>query len=475
MHILVRFIVVFLALSHSFLAFAQERKPNVLIIITDDQRFDSFNETFMPRTYERVARQGIVFDKAFVTTSLCCPSRASIFTGLLARSHGIVRNGTRFRKSNFQDFPKFPEKLRAAGYYTGLIGKYLNDWKGDWRKEEFDYWISFRKGVLLDWFNYNIIKNDKVMEITNQYITDKLRNYAIKFLDKARKEEKPFLLYFSTTAPHAPATPHPRHAGLYPGLAQHRPLSFNEPSISDKPDWLQQILPLSTEEINGIDFLRLQELQSLAAVDEAVDDIMTYLADAGMLDDTLIIFLSDNGLFWGEHRLTGKDLFYEEASHVPFAIRYPPLVDPASPRVDSNNLVSNIDIAPTIYEVTGVEPPAGLNGISLVPLIQDPTTRWRKYLLLEGWPDTFKGDGAPSRCNPPYTAIRTKRYLYAESYANTGTRAGCIFSVDQKPELYDLLADPLQQENVLDDPRYANVRRKMKRLLDRHGYVEFPH
>jgi N-acetylglucosamine-6-sulfatase len=470
----IRFIFLLVALSYPFVAEAEKRKPNVLIILTDDQRFDSFNETFMPKTYERIARQGVVFDKAYVTTSLCCPSRASIFSGLLARHHGVARNDTRLKRSNYNTFPTFPEKLRAAGYYTGLVGKYLNSWKGDWRTKEFDYWISFRKGVLLDWFNYDIIKNDKVIQVTNEYITDKLRNYAIKFLNKARTEEKPFLLYFSAPAPHAPATPHPRHEGLYAGLASHRPPSFNEESISDKPDWLQQLALLSPDEINGIDYLRLQELQSLAAVDEAVDDILTYLADAGMLNDTLIIFLSDNGLFWGEHRLTGKDLFYEEASHVPFAIRYPRLVKPASARVDSNNLVSNIDIAPTIYDITGVEPPADLDGTSLVPVIRDPNARWRKYLLMEGWPDSFKGDDSPNRCNPPYTAIRTKRYLYAESHANADTGASCTFAVDDKAELYDLLEDPLQQENVLDDPRYANVRTRMKRLLDREGYVPFP-
>jgi N-acetylglucosamine-6-sulfatase len=474
MHKSIRFIFLLIALSNPLLSAAKARQPNVLIILTDDQRFDSFNETFMPKTYQRIARQGVVFDKAYVTTSLCCPSRASIFSGLLARHHGVVRNDTRLKRSNYNTIQTFPEKLREAGYYTGLIGKYLNSWKGDWRPKEFDYWISFRKGVLHDWFNYDIIKNDKVIQVTNEYITDKLRNYAIKFLDKARKEEKPFLLYFSTTAPHAPATPHPRHQGMYPGLDPHRPPSFNEESISDKPDWLQQIALLSPDEINGIDSLRLQELQSLAAVDEAVDDILTNLADAGMLNDTLIIFLSDNGFFWGEHRLTGKDLFYEEASHIPFAIRYPRLVRPASARVDSKNLISNIDIAPTIYEVTGIEPPAELDGTSLVPLIRDPNARWRKYLLLEGWPDSFKGDGSPNRCNPPYTAIRTKRYLYAESHANADTGASCTFAVGDKAELYDLLEDPLQQENVLDDPRYANVRIKMKRLLDRESYVPFP-
>jgi N-acetylglucosamine-6-sulfatase len=464
-----------LAVCHSLSAIAQDRKPNILIIITDDQRYDSFNATFMPKTYQRIAQQGVVFENAFVNTALCCPSRASIFTGLLARNHGIVRNNTKIQKSTFNEFPKFPEKLREAGYYTGLIGKYLNNWTGVWRKEEFDYWISFRKGVLPDWFNFEVIKNDTAVKVTNEYVTDKMRDYAIDFLGKARDADQPFMLYLSTTAPHGPAIPHPRHEGLYTGVKPHRPQSFDECFIEDKPQWLQQLTQISKKQRQGIDKKRIEHLQTLAAVDEAVDDIMNYLADSGVLNDTLIFFLSDNGIFWGEHRLRGKDLFYEEASRVPFAIRYPRLLDPNSSRVDSKSLISNTDIAPTIYELTGIKPPPNLDGSSLAPLIRDPNARWRNHLLLEGWPDTFRGDGSNTRCNPPYTAIRTKRYLYAESHANPGTKAGCTFAVAQKPELYDLLRDPLEQENVVNSPRYEKVRKRMKKLLDRYGYVEFPH
>lgn len=475
MHKSLRFLFLFFALSHSFVVFAQEQKPNVLIIITDDQRSDSFNETFMPRTYRRIAQEGVLFENAFVSTALCCPSRASIFTGLLARNHGIVRNGTRIQTSTFNEFPKFPQKMREAGYHTGLIGKYLNNWSGAWRKQEFDYWISFHSGVLRDWFNFEIIKNDSVVKVTNEYVTDKMRDYAIEFLNKAQDANKPFLLYLSTTAPHGPATPHPRHEGLYASVKPHRPKSFDECFIEDKPDWMQQIAQITKEQRQGIDRRRIRELQTLAAVDEAVDNIMTHLADAGMLDETFILFLSDNGVFWGEHRLRGKDLFYEEASRVPFAVRYPGLVDPDSPQVDRNSLVSNIDIAPTIYELAGIQPPPNLDGSSLFPLMRDPNSKWRSHLILEGWPDTFKGDGSDTRCNPPYTAIRTKRYLYAESHANTGTKAKCTFAVAQKPELYDLLKDPLEQENVVDNPKYDKVRKRLKKVLDRYGYVAFPH
>jgi N-acetylglucosamine-6-sulfatase len=470
-----RLIALILALSPSFLAIAQDGKPNILIIITDDQRYDSFNPTFMPKTYQRIAQQGLLFENAFVSTALCCPSRASLFTGLLARNHGIVRNSTRIQTATFSEFPKFPEKLRESGYYTALIGKYLNSWTGQWRQNEFDYWISFKAGVLRDWFNYEIIKNDTVVKVTNEYITDKMRDYALDFLAKAREADKPFMLYFSTTAPHEPATPHPRHQGLYRGVKPHRPQSFDECFIDDKPEWLQQLTQITKQQRQGIDRRRIDHLQTLAAVDEAVDDIMTHLADAGMLDDTLIVFLSDNGIFLGEHRLRGKDLFYEEASRVPFAIRYPRLLDPNSPRVDSKSLISNTDIAPTIYELTGIAPPANLDGSSLAPLMRDPSAPWRNHLLLEGWPDTFKGDGSDTRCNPPYTAIRTERFLYAESHANPGTKAGCTFAVAQKPELYDLRKDPLEQENVVDSPRYERVRKRMKQLLDRYGYIEFPH
>jgi arylsulfatase A-like enzyme len=448
-------------------------RPNFVVIVTDDQNLDEFTDAFMPKTFERIVQQGALFTNAFVTTPLCCPSRASIFTGLLARHHGIVRNAGKLSETKFDQVPRFPEELKNAGYFTGLVGKYLNFWNGSWRKKEFDFWVSYPYRAPLDWFNYTLIKNDHRFSVKNKYITDQLLSYSLEFLDQAAASHKPFLLYFATPAPHGPAVPALRHQNLYQGMVFARPPSFNEFDLSDKPRWMRQRLPtISAETISGLDAFHINQLETLAAVDEAIDSILKNLEDHGLLDQTMIIFLSDNGIFFGQHRLQQKGLFYEESVHVPMAIRYPPLIQPRKPIV-FQQMVANIDLAPTIYDVAGLAPPP-MDGSSLVPLLRNQTTRWRKELLLEGWPDA---PGGAFACSPPFTAVRTSRYVYSETYANTGTGAirECTFSKPDTPELYDLKIDPFQIQNVALDPRYDRVRKKLKTRLDQYGYVQFPH
>ncbi|HEY4490449.1 MAG TPA: sulfatase/phosphatase domain-containing protein, partial [Acidobacteriota bacterium] len=244
---------------------------------------------------------------------------------------------------------------------------------------------------------------------------------------------------------------------------------------SDKPSWFQKQVPMMTaEKIAEIDNLRLLKLRSLLAVDEAIDAMLTLLDQAGVLKNTVIIYTSDNSEFWGEHRLQGKGLFYEEAVRVPLVIRYPKFLSTSIPRVESRRLVANIDIAPTIYELAGVTLPSPIDGRSLVPLFSDDPVNWRKELFLEGWPDTFKGDGSPTLCSPPYTAIRTERYTYAETHPNKGTDAACSFARTQRAELYDLKNDPFQIDNLEANVKYQEIRAKLKNRLDAYGYVEFP-
>jgi arylsulfatase A-like enzyme len=231
---------------------------------------------------------------------------------------------------------------------------------------------------------------------------------------------------------------------------------------------------LSDEKIAEVDGFRLAQLRSLLAVDEAIDALLTLLDQTGVLQNTVVIFISDNSVFWGEHRLQGKGLFYEESVHVPLAIRYPKLLSTNSPRIESRRLVANIDIAPTIYELAGLKLPSPMDGRSLVPFLTDSVTSWRKDLLLEAWPDTLKGDGAPGLCSPPYTAIHTGRYVYAETHANEGTNAPCIFKRPQTPELYDLKYDPYQLNNLESNGKYSDIREKLKKRLDEYGYVPFP-
>jgi len=442
-------------------------RPNFLIIVTDDQRPETFSPEYMPKTFARVADERVLFTKAYVTTSLCCPSRASIFTGLLARNHGVIHNRGKLSRTNYENVHRFPEDLKNAGYRTGLIGKYLNLWNGSWRKNEFDYWVSYPSHNIANWFDYSLIKNDRKIHVRNRYITDKLLSYGMRFLNNALKSRKPFLLYFAAPAPHGPATPATRHEHLYENLLFDRPDSFNEADLSDKPLWMQEELrPLSDGQIASMDRFRIRQLQALAAVDEAIDAMITLLDERGALQNTVIIFLSDNSIFLGEHRLRGKGLVYEEAVHIPLAIRFPRLVPTRTSRVRSDQLVANIDIAPTIYELAGVAQPK-MDGASLVPLMISGEAPWRDALLFEGWPDVA---GGIDTCSPPFTAIRTSRYLYVETHRNQNAKSRCKFKEAEEPELYDLKSDPFEVENVNRSVRYRSVQKMLKERLDKFGY-----
>jgi arylsulfatase A-like enzyme len=294
------------------------------------------------------------------------------------------------------------------------------------------------------------------------HITHLFRDYALEFLNRESQQEKPFVLLFTPNAPHFstsgpsrppardlhPPDPAPGDEKLYESLTLHRPPNFNKRDLFDKPRWFQSRALLTPELIAMIDAFRRKQLQSLNALDLAIDSLLTALAAQGKLDDTLVFYLSDNGLFWGEHRSPGgKGAVYQEASRVPFAVRYPRLVK--EPRVDMA-LLANIDVAPTIYELAGIPTPPEVDGRSLVPLLTGKNTpvRWREELLIEGWP-------APERVEQgraPYAAIHTGRYVYVETEGD-------------KPELYDLTTDPYQIQNQVDNPAYAPVVTDLKARL----------
>jgi arylsulfatase A-like enzyme len=278
------------------------------------------------------------------------------------------------------------------------------------------------------------------------YSTDLLRDYALQFLRAPQYQHKPFLLYFTPIAPHgssnppAPAIPAPEDAGLYPGLPGVRTPGVNEADVSDKPAWLRALPPLTPAAMSSIDYRHRRRVQSLMAVDRAVDSLLTLLERQRRLDNTVVFFISDNGFFLGEHRLNYKDRVYEEAHHVPFAIRYPPLAP--APRSESR-LVANIDIAPTMYALAGVKPPYALDGRSLVPILNGTAAAWRDALLLESG-EHYQW--------PAYAAIRTYRYLYAELEADT-------------TELYDTQVDPYELQNVARRPEYSSVAAWLRSLL----------
>ena len=415
------------ACDDPLLRLLNDGRPNFLIILTDDQRFDTMQ--YMPRTKELIFDQGVTFNHGYITTPLCGPSRCSILTGMYAHTHGVVDNDD-------EEFAEttFIEHLKASGYFTGLVGKYLNTWKGDPRPE-FDYWVAFSRGESR-YNNPRLNVNGEWIRHQGQYITDAMGGYMLEFLEKAAQSSRPFCLYFAPNAPHEPATPAYEDKFLELELPK-KPPSFNEKDVTDKPKWLEKDPLLTETEIGELDDFIRNQILTLYALDRAIAATIEKLEKYNMLDRTVVLFLSDNGKLWGEHRRETKNSFYEEATRVPFAMRYPPLVP--KPYVE-DRVVANIDIAPTLYELAKIFQPEGLDGVSITGLFE-PGGAWRAGVLIEGWP----GRGV-------YSAYHTGRYVYGET-------------IGDRAEFYDLEKDPYQLENDIDNPEYQEIILQLKTRL----------
>jgi len=409
-------------------------RPNFLIIVTDDQRIGSMD--YMPITQSRIFDEGVTFSNGLITTPFCCPSRSSIFTGMYAHNHNVLKNNIEL------EIETFATVLNEDDYYTGMVGKYLNSWYGEPRPE-YDYWVSFYSGQS----NYK----DPELNINGEwsveagYITYLLADRVIEFLDQASRQDKPFMMYFAPNAPHTPTRPADEDMYLYDQIEITRAPSFNEEDLSDKPSSIQRKPILSESEIEELDDAIRRQLLTLVALDRKIGDILDKLDEMGELDNTVIIYLSDNGKHWGEHRLTSKSSAYEEAVRVPFALRYPTLVP--EPYVESS-LVANIDICPTLYDLAGINIPYRVDGRSLVELL-GTNKKWRDHILLEAWPD--RGSWA---------AIRTEEYIYIETE-------------DDSSEFYDLKADPFQMNNLIDDPNYQSMIPQYQKWLNKEKQPKF--
>ena len=416
--------------------FAFDERPNFIIIETDDQRYDTMQ--YMPRTQELIFDQGVTFERGYVTTPLCSPSRSSIFTGMYAHTHKVRDNF----KEKFTDVT-FAELLQQNGYYTGLVGKYSNTWKGEPRPE-YDFWVSFKNGQ----HRYNnalLNVNGEWIRHEGEYITYTFEKYALDFIEKASKMWKPFCLCLTLNAPHEPAVPAAVDKYIELDLPERLP-SFNEDDISDKPAWMSKDGFVEGKKLKELDTFRRKQILTLFAVDRLVDQLIDKLDEKGLLDNTVVFFLSDNGKLWGEHRLTSKNSPYEEAARVPFALRYPPLVP--NPYTETTP-VGNIDIAPTLYDLAGIPIPEKVDGKSLVGLLEGDEN-WREGILIEGWP----GRGV-------YAAYHTNRYVYIET-------KGAV------SEFYDLENDPYQMTNAIDAPEYQQIIEHMKAKLAEIREIEDP-
>lgn len=420
------------------------QRPNILIILTDDQRYDTMD--FMPQTKSLIFDKGITFTHAYVTTPLCCPSRASILTGMYAHTTGVLANTDPLNQSTMVN------QLHAAGYYTGMVGKYLNSWDGSPRPE-FDFWISADNVITYKNPKVNV---NGVWQTVHGYETSILGGYALQFVEQAAKQGKPWFLLYAVHAPHRPAVPERQYKDLYSDLPPFRPPSFNEADISDKP-FANDVPLLSPKAIALNDKMRLNHLRTLKTVDDTVGALMQSLDQHQMHDNTAIFYLSDNGILMGEHRISFlKVLPYEASIRVPFGFYYSRLG--VTPRA-IDGMVANIDIAPTIYDLTGVAPLPGVEGKSLLPLIRGQGS-WRDYLMIETWgsPDTSPGETAAQAHADreflrPYLAVLDGRYKLVET-------------LNYPSELYDLQNDPDEMQNQFKNPAFADIIKRLDAQLN---------
>ncbi|WP_425397970.1 malectin domain-containing carbohydrate-binding protein [Aeoliella sp.] len=422
--------------------------PNIVLINTDDQRWDSVE--FMPTVMSQLVASGTDFTNSFVTTPICCPSRATLLTGQYAHTSGVIHNDAPLGAfQNFDDTSTLATWLDDAGYFTALVGKYMNGYDrfSEANSDSSDVyippgWDEWRAFLGAGYGNYTLANNSVAETYGNteaDYSTDVLADIADNIIrDAEANDEDPFFLYFAPKNPHVPVAPAARHAGTLDGIALHRPPSFNEADISDKPTWAQNKLPLLTQtEIDEVDAFRQGSIESMLSVDEAVSQMIATLTEMGELDNTIIIYTSDNGHMWGEHRFDEKATPWEESIRVPLIV-----YDGRNPVQQTNDAMAlNMDLASTILELAMVTTPSSVEGSSLVPFLNGETTStvsWRSDFLIE----------AEKSLGGEYNGVRTEQYMYAE-YTN-GTA-----------ELYDIVADPYQLENLAENPAYATIRTQL--------------
>jgi len=444
---------------------AAEAKPNIVVLMTDDQTLESMR--VMPRTQTLLGERGTTFTRSFVNYSLCCPSRATLYTGQYAHNHGVLGNGppaggyTKLDRSNW-----LPLWLQAAGYRTMHVGKFLNGYGSLSPPTEvpagFSDWSGTVDPTTYRYYGYTVNENGTLRtygaaQEPQFYSTDFFARRANELIAAAAPAEQPFFLSVAFLAPHAggpgdeddPArqgtpTVAPRHANLFATLPLPAAPSFNEADVSDKPLAIQRRRPISAVRAAAIEENFRQRLESLQAVDEAVESIMVQLRATGEIDNTLVLFTSDNGFFHGEHRIpAGKVLPYEPSIRLPLLMR-----GPGVPKGDTRaQLVTNADLAPTILDAAEAKPGRVEDGRSLLDLVKDPGVQWGRELLLEG--GTNRG--------LTFAGLRNYRWKYVEY--STG-----------ESELYDLRTDPDEMQNLSAVPAFAPLKAAMAgRLIALRG------
>jgi len=434
---------------------AEQDERNVVFMLSDDHRYDFMSFMDEPGTpdwletpaMDRMAAEGAHLENAFVTTSLCSPSRASVLTGQYAHQHGVIDNQHRVPEGTIF----FPEYLQEAGYETAFVGKWHMGHASAEPRKGFDHWVSFRGQGR--YFNQTFNVNGE-QEQREGYTTDLITEYALDWLEN-RESEKPFFLYISHKAVHHPFAPAPRHEGRYADVEIDYPDSMadTEDNYAGKPDWLEK----QRDSMHGVDYtfrgnMEFDDLyrrysETLLALDENIGEVLDYLGTSGLGEETLAMYMGDNGFYLGEDGVIDKRSAYEESIRVPLLAWAPGLIEPGT---TVSELTANTDIAPTSLNAADRAAPDYMVGRSLLPLVQGEDVPWRNHVFYEYfWEETF-----PQQ--PTMFALRSERYKYIWYYG-----------VWEDNGFYDLQEDPQEENNLINaEAHQERIQQMQSRLFD---------
>ncbi len=471
-------------------AAAPHERPNIVLIQTDDEPASMLDPAVMPLTLDAFS-DGVRFDNYIVTTSQCCPSRATLLTGQYPHNSGVT--------SNIPGYPALREKantlatwLQKAGYNTAHIGKYMNGYESSKGSAVAPGWSEWRTMLRGAYFGYSLSHNGRFVRYgtaDDDYLTRVLNGFAVDLIRNLAPRKKPFYLQLDEFAPHVgagrgsgdcgqtaiSAVPDPRDEARYAGAALPTGPAYNEDDVSDKPSYIQarrQFVPAQFDEITR---QYRCALGSIPAVDRGVARVFAALRATSSLRNTVVIFTSDNGYQYGEHRVpVGKGLPYEESLRVPLLVRMPHRPIYAATRSTSlNATVANLDIAPTLLQLAGAEPCIGpdrcrrLDGRSFVRLLKDRHPAWASNrAIVASFDINLPSYGFSCR----YDGLRTATSIYIEhQLLPSGASRTCTPSTET--ELYDLSADPFELANVSNtgDPRQASMAALLASIRDCSG------
>ncbi len=444
---------------------ARKARPNVLVILSDDLRWDALGYAGNPHVktpnIDRLAAEGVHFANAFCTTSLCSPSRASILSGLYAHTHGVLNNFTEYPTT----LPSFPRALQAAGYETAYIGKYHMGEENDEKRPGFDYFVTHKgQGKYFD-TEFNV---DGQRRVVPGYYTHVVTQMAVDWLNRPR--DRPWMLMLGHKAPHSFYIPEPKYEHAFDDIDVRYPDSAFH--LDDKPAWIKQRLytwhgiygPLfewrktfpddRPEAVKDFAAMTRAYWGTILSVDDSVGRLRQTLERLGQLDDTVIVFLGDNGLLNGEHGMVDKRTMHEPSIRIPLVVRYPGLASPQHPkRIEP--MVLTVDVAPSLLDLCGVAPPAKVHGRSWTRLVRDRDPGWRtSYFYEYNYEKQF-----------PYTpnirGVRTDGWKYVHYPHGDGGPDRHM------AELYDLEHDPEERRNMIGDPAQEGRIRELRAELDR--------